>query len=184
MHIARDIQKFEMRPLGPLNGKSFGTTISPWVITLEALEPFACEPPAKQFEPKPYLQDKKAKSTYDVKLKVDIVRDGRLKRVCTAEQKWMYWTFRDLVAQQTINGCNLNTGDLLGTGTISGVGDDHHGCLLELKKPGGVAPKMVDGESLLWLNDHDKVIFSGYAGPGVGFGECVGELRPGRSSLA
>ncbi|KAB5545588.1 fumarylacetoacetase [Coniochaeta sp. 2T2.1] len=177
---ARDIQKFEMRPLGPLNGKSFGTTISPWVVTLEALEAFACSPPAKQLQPKPYLQDKKPNSTYDVKLEVELVRNGEATKVCTAQQKWMYWTFRDLVAQQTINGCNLNTGDLLGTGTVSGVGDDQHGCFLELKKPGTVAPLMADGKPLVWLQDGDEVRFSGWAGKGVGFGECVGVLKPAR----
>lgn len=170
-----------MRPLGPLNGKSFGTTVSPWVVTLEALEPFACEPPAKMFEPKPYLQDNKAKSTYDVKLEVEVLRGGKATTVCTAQQKWMYWTFRDLVAQQTINGCNLNTGDLLGTGTVSGLGDGHHGCLLELKKAGGVAPRLADGRPMVWLQDEDEVRFSGYAGAGVGFGECIGVLKANRA---
>ncbi|OIW29733.1 fumarylacetoacetase [Coniochaeta ligniaria NRRL 30616] len=179
---ARDIQKLEMRPLGPLNGKSFGTTMSPWVVTLEALAPFACAPPPKEFEPKPYLQDKKAESTYDVALEVDVSRGGgRATSVCTARQKWMYWTFRDLVAQQTVNGCSLSTGDVLGTGTVSGVGDGHHGCLLELKKAGGVAPVLAGGEPLVWLRDGDEVRLSGYAGAGVGFGECTGVLKPSRA---
>lgn len=172
-----------MQPLGPLNGKSFGTTVSRWVITLEALEPFACEPPTKEFEPKPYLQDKRVKSTYDVKLEVDVVRQGQATRVCAARQRWMYWTFRDLVAQQTVNGCNVATGDLLGTGTVSGVADGEHGCLLELRKPGAVAPRMADGEPLVWLRDGDEVRFSGYAGAGVGFGECVGVLTPNRTAF-
>jgi len=170
-----------MKPLGPLNGKSFCTTMSPWVITLEALEPFACEAPAKELEPKPYLQDNKAKPTYDVKLEVEVIRDEKATTVCTAQQRWMYWTFRDLVAQQTINGCNLNTGDLLGTGTVSGAGDDHHGCLLELKKAGGVAPRLANGEPLTWLKDGDTVNFSARAGPGVGFGGCSGTLVRNRA---
>ena len=180
-HAARDLQKFEMVPLGPLNGKSFGTTISPWVVTLEALEPFACAPPAKEVEVKPYLRDEKEKSTYDVELEVEVVRGGRATRVCTARQRWMYWTFRDLVAQQTVNGCNVETGDLLGTGTVSGIGEGHYGCLMEYKKAGGVAPRLEGGEELVWLQDGDEVRFSGRAGPGVGFGECVGSVKPNRA---
>jgi len=167
-----------MTPLGPLNGKSFGTTISPWVVTLEALEPFACEPPPKEVEVKSYLRDEKARSTYDVELEVAVVRGGTATRVCAAWQRWMYWTFRDLVAQQTVNGCNIETGDLLGTGTVSGIGEGHYGCLMEYKKADGVAPKLEGGEELVWLQDGDEVRFSGYAGPGVGFGECVGVLKP------
>ncbi|KAI8303846.1 Fumarylacetoacetase [Colletotrichum sp. SAR11_59] len=155
---ARDIQGFEMNPLGPMNGKSFGTSISPWgksyrphaelfliavlkmqlvlVITLEALEPFATRPPTKDVPAQPYLLDHKEKSSYNIALKAEVLADGQTTTVCTAQLSWMYWTFRDLVAQQTVNGCNLNTGDVLATGTVSGAGDDEHGCLLEMTKGG------------------------------------------------
>ncbi|KAK1594738.1 fumarylacetoacetase [Colletotrichum navitas] len=171
---ARDIQGLEMSPLGPLNGKSFGTSISPWVITLEALEPFATQPPARDVPAQPYLTDKKEKSSYKIELKAEVLTNGKATTVCKAQLSWMSWTFRDLVAQQTINGCNLNTGDLLATGTVSGTGDDEHGCLLEMTKGGKVGWKTSDGQDRTYLKDGDGVRISGYAGGGVGFGECVG----------
>ncbi|KAJ3940206.1 hypothetical protein N0V92_013931, partial [Colletotrichum tropicale] len=116
----RDIQGFEMNPLGPMNGKSFGTSISPWVITLEALEPFATRPPTKDVPAQPYLLDHKEKSSYNIALKAEVLADGQ-------------------TTTQTINGCNLNTGDVLATGTVSGAGDDEHGCLLEMTKGGKTA---------------------------------------------
>ncbi|GJC88188.1 fumarylacetoacetase [Colletotrichum liriopes] len=177
---ARDIQGFEMNPLGPMNGKSFGTSISPWVITLEALEPFATKPPAKDLPAQPYLLDKKEKSSYEIELKAEVLTGSDVTTVCQAQLSWMYWTFRDLVAQQTINGCNLNTGDILGTGTVSGAGDDEHGCLLEMTKGGTVGWKTTNGQDRTYLKDGDGVRISGYAGDGVGFGECVGFIDAAR----
>ncbi|KAH8891375.1 fumarylacetoacetase [Thozetella sp. PMI_491] len=178
---SRDIQVLEMRPLGPLNGKSFASSISPWIITLEALEPFAVEPPPKDLEPAVYLQDKKAKSTYDVGLTVEVIKDGTATTTCVSNQKWMYWTLRDLVAQLTINGCSLSTGDLLGTGTVSGTGPTAHGCLLESNKGGRVAWKLDDGQDRVWLEDGDEVRIVGYAGQGVGFGDLVGTVSPAKA---
>ncbi|KAH7166213.1 fumarylacetoacetase [Dactylonectria macrodidyma] len=171
---ARDIQGFEMQPLGPLNGKSFGTSISPWVVTLEALEPFATEPPAKQSAVKAYLQDKKAKSSYNIKLSAEVLSEGSETNVCKAQLQWISWTFRDLVAQQTINGCNINTGDLLATGTVSGVGDDEHGCLLEMTRGGKVEWELSNGKKRRYLEDGDGVRLTACAGEGVGFGDCTG----------
>ncbi|TDZ51626.1 Fumarylacetoacetase [Colletotrichum trifolii] len=177
---ARDIQGFEMSPLGPMNGKSFGTTISPWVVTLEALEPFATQPPPKDTPAQPYLMDQKKDSSYNISLKAEVLADGGATAVCNAQLSWMYWTFRDLVAQQTINGCNVKTGDILATGTVSGVGDDEHGCLLEMTKGGKVGWKLANGKDRVYLEDGDGVRTSGYAGNGVGFGDCVGIIAPAR----
>ncbi|KAK2000350.1 fumarylacetoacetase [Colletotrichum falcatum] len=177
---ARDIQGLEMDPLGPLNGKSFGTSISAWVITLESLEPFATEPPVKAIPTQPYLTDKKEKSSYKIALEAEVLTGDEATTVCKAQLSWMYWTFRDLVAQQTINGCNLNTGDVLATGTVSGTGDDEHGCLLEMTKGGKVGWKTSNGQDRTYLKDGDGVRISGYAGDGVGFGECVGFIDAAR----
>src|SRR3569833_734619 len=175
---ARDIQRLEMKPLGPINGKSFGTSISPWVVTLEALEPFAAEPPTREIPPTPYLSDSKAKSSYDVSLRAEIVSRGKSTQLCRAQLRWMHWTFRDMLAQQTINGCTVNTGDLLATGTVSVLGDDEHGCLLESTMGGRVAFTLGDGQERTWLEDGDEVRLSGIAGPGVGFGDCSGTISP------
>ncbi|KAG7058097.1 X-Pro dipeptidyl-peptidase C-terminal non-catalytic domain-containing protein [Colletotrichum scovillei] len=177
---ARDIQGFEMSPLGPMNGKSFGTSVSPWVITLEALEPFATQPPPKDIPSQPYLLDNKEKSSYNIALKAEVVTGDGATTVCKAQLSWMYWTFRDLVAQQTINGCNLNTGDILATGTVSGAGDDEHGCLLEMTKGGKVGWKTSTGQDRTYLQDGDGVRISGQAGDGVGFGDCVGFIGAAR----
>lgn len=167
-----------MLPLGPINSKSFSTSISPWVVTLEALEAFATPPPPKQAPPAPYLQDSKKKSSYEISLEVEVVREGKTTKTCTAKLSWMYWTFRDLVAQQTINGCDINTGDLLATGTVSGVQDTEHGCLLELKLVREKSDKPPSSDDVIWLKDGDETRFTGYCGDGVGFGDCTGVLKP------
>ncbi|KAK3940755.1 putative x-pro dipeptidyl-peptidase protein [Diplogelasinospora grovesii] len=174
---ARDVQALEMKPLGPLNSKSFCTSISPWVVTLEALEPFACEPPAPDVPVKSYLRDSKVKSTYDVMLTASIKRDHVSAIVCVARLRWLSWSFRQLIAQHTSNGCNLRTGDLLATGTISGPSEDQRGCLLEATK-NGAEPVMVGSQERKWLEDGDEVTLTAIAGDGVGFGECTGIVCP------
>ncbi|KAI3392896.1 hypothetical protein diail_5029 [Diaporthe ilicicola] len=175
---ARDVQKLEMMPLGPNNSKSFHTSISPWVVTLEALEPFEAPPPPKETPVPAFLQDPKEKSSYDISLAVDVIRDGVSTTVCKAQLGWMYWTFRDLVAQQTINGCNVNTGDLLATGTVSGTEDHEHGCLLETTMGGRKSVKLSDGQELVWLKDGDEARLTGFCGDGVGFGDVTGVITP------
>lgn len=167
-----------MPPLGPINSKSFCTSISPWVVTLEALEAFATAPPIKAGPVAPYLQDPKEKSSYDILLEAEVSRGGKSSKMCTAKLSWMYWTFRDLVAQQTINGCNLNTGDLLATGTVSGLQDHEHGCLLEMTLVRSKSDSVLSSEDIIWLQDGDETRFTGYCGDGVGFGECTGILKP------
>lgn len=169
-----------MMPLGPMNGKSFLTSISPWVITLEALEPFAVAPPPKQSPVASYLQDAKKDSSYNISLGVEVVRNGKTGFQCQAQLSWMYWTFRDLVAQQTINGCNLNSGDLIATGTVSGLQDNEHGCLLEMAVVRKKSGKPTGSEEVIWLDDGDETKFTGYCGDGVGFGECTGVIVPAK----
>lgn len=173
-----------MTPLGPLNGKSFGTSISPWIITLEALSPYR-SPSPKRNELIPisaYLQDPRADSSYSIKLGATLQPSTAHAPsvICTTEFSSLYWTLRDLVAQQTINGCNLNTGDLLATGTISGTTPESHGCLMEIAASGGVDVETADGsiEKKVWLADGDTVSITAVAGPNVGFGECNGKVLP------
>jgi fumarylacetoacetase len=174
--IARDIQGLEMDPLGPLNGKSFMTSISPWVIVLDALKPFETPMIPRHTLTAPYLHQEKTPCTYDVAVQADMIVEGRSLTICKSGLKSLYWSFRDLVAHQTSNGCNLNTGDMLATGTISGDTRDSHGCLLEMTK-GGRVHFTVDGAfSRTFLRDGDTILISAYAGDGVGFGECVGQL--------
>lgn len=167
-----------MPPLGPINSKSSATTISPWIVTLEALQPFATAPPTKEKPPVAYLQDTKKDSTYNLSLGVEVTRSGVTTKVCTANLSWMYWTFRDMIAHQTVNGCSLNTGDLLSSGTVSGLKDDEHGCLLESTLGGKQSIKLTDSQELLWLQDGDEANLTGYFGDGVGLGDCRGVVSP------
>ncbi|KAI1284482.1 fumarylacetoacetase [Xylaria sp. FL0933] len=180
---ARDIQRYEMMPLGPMNSKSFGTSISPWVVTLEALSQFEAQPPHRDVPVTAYLQDDKERPNYNITLEASIESKGTTTKICTANISWMYWTFRDLVAQQTVNGCNVNTGDVLATGTVSGKGDDEHGCLLEMTRGGKVEFTLSDGQKRTYLQDGDTLRMTGYAGPGVGFGDCTGLILPARPLL-
>ncbi|KAK4219446.1 putative x-pro dipeptidyl-peptidase protein [Rhypophila decipiens] len=173
---ARDLERFETSDGGsPLNCKSFGTTMSPWVVPLEALEPFACEPASMTPDTQRavYLRDAKKSTTYNIKVTAEIIRKGEKSSttVCKSNLRNLSWTIRDLVVQQSVNGCKLRTGDLLTTGVISGEGHDAHGCLLEkvCGKDGGTG-KAED----MWLEDGDEVRLTAAAGPGVGWGECSG----------
>ncbi|KAK1585904.1 fumarylacetoacetase [Colletotrichum navitas] len=169
---ARDIQSIEMGLLGPMNGKSFGTSISPWVVTLEALEAFATPLLPKTKPSPPYLS--KEKSSYDVTLQAEVLTEDGHTLVCKSQLSWMHWTFGDIISQHTVNGCNLRTGDVLSAGTVSGTGDNEHGCLLELTNGGKVAWETSTGQKRIYLQDSDGVRISGYAGNGVGFGDCLG----------
>ena len=172
-----------MTPLGPLHGKSFATTISPWVITLDALEPLKipAAPRTAEIVLPPYLQDPDPAPTFEIELKAEIQPKGAAEPtvICTSKFSSVYWTLRDLVAQQTINGCSLRTGDLLATGTISGDVAGSNGCLLEMVAKGGVEVN-INGknERRIFLDDGDTVRLTAYAGQGVGFGDCVGTILP------
>ncbi|KAL7088568.1 hypothetical protein ACP275_13G135200 [Erythranthe tilingii] len=178
---ARDIQAWEYVPLGPFLGKSFGTTISPWIVTLDALEPFAFDAPKQDPPPLPYIAEKESKN-YDISLEVSIVpagkEDGSI--VAKSNLKHIYWTITQQLAHHTSNGCNLRPGDLLGTGTISGPVHESVGSLLELSW-NGQRPLSLDGTARTFLEDGDEVILSGCCkgdGYSVGFGKCSGKILP------
>ncbi|XP_020520298.1 fumarylacetoacetase isoform X1 [Amborella trichopoda] len=179
---ARDIQAWEYQPLGPFLGKSFGTTISPWIVTLEALEPFACDAPKQEPHPLPYLTEKKSKN-YDIALEVQIKPTGHKEGsvVTKSNFKYLYWTLPQQLVHHTSNGCNLRPGDLLGTGTISGPDRESLGCLLELTWNGQKPLSLQNGAVRKFLEDEDEVIISGCCqgnGYKVGFGTCTGRILP------
>lgn len=182
---ARDIQKWEYVPLGPFNAKNLGTTISPWVVTMEALEPFKVPNMTQDPAPFPYLQHDES-CNYDIKLKVDIKPpSGVVTTVCQTNFKYMYWTPRQQLAHHTITGCNINPGDLMGSGTISGETSDSYGSMLELCWKGTRPITLKDGTIRKFLQDGDEVIIHGYCvgdGYKVGFGSCTGKLLPPTSN--
>ncbi|KAJ7311072.1 hypothetical protein JRQ81_006670 [Phrynocephalus forsythii] len=182
---ARDIQKWEYVPLGPFLGKSFGTTISPWVVTMDALMPFALPNPIQDPKPLPYLCDDQP-YTFDINLFVAL-KGGSMSQpatICRSNFKYMYWTMKQQLAHHTINGCNLRPGDLLASGTISGPDPENFGSMLELSWKGTKPIDLGNGQTRKFLQDGDEVIISGYCqgnGYRVGFGECTGKVLPARN---
>lgn len=180
---ARDIQKWEYVPLGPFLGKNFGTSISPWVIPLEALEPFKV--PAPQQDPAPLEYLHSSRMTFDIELEVAI-RTARMKSeersiVTRGNAKTLYWDHTQQLAHHTVNGCSLSTGDVYATGTISGPTPDSLGCLLELTKGGKEPLKLSNGEERRFLLDGDTVVMRGHCqgdGYRIGFGEVTGTILP------
>ncbi|KAK4957766.1 hypothetical protein LTR66_000852 [Elasticomyces elasticus] len=179
---ARDIQALEMQPLGPLNSKNFGTSMSPWVITLDALAPFKTPPPPRDQPVASYLNDPTS-SNYSIDLVAEILSGSTSTVTCRTQLQPMYWTFGHMLAHHTLGGCNLKTGDLIASGTVSGLAETEHGCLLELTRGGTESFRLEDGSSRTYLHDGDVVRFTGFAtreGSSVGFGDCVGQVRPAR----
>lgn len=180
---ARDIQAWEYVPLGPFLGKSFGSSISPWVVTLEALEQFKTEGPAQEPEVLPYLKCDKEHS-FDIQLEVLIQPEGKKSsKVCTSNFKHMYWNVAQQLAHHTSNGCNINVGDMLASGTISGPTEDSFGSMLELSWKGTRPVKLEEGEERKFIEDGDTVIMRGFAekdGVRVGFGEVSGQILPAK----
>ncbi len=179
---ARDIQKWEYVPLGPFLGKSFATTISPWVVTMDALEPFRTEGPEQDPEPLPYLQSE-GKRAYDIELRVGIQSEGMSAphTVCKSNFKYLYWNVCQQLAHHSVNGCNMRPGDLLASGTISGPTKDSYGSMLELSWRGTEPVPLENGEERSFIEDGDRVVLSGACrGEGyvVGFGEAGGRLLP------
>jgi len=179
---ARDIQAWEYQPLGPFLGKSFGTSISPWIVSLDALEPFACEAPIQDPPPLPYLTGKSCRS-YDIPLEVALKPAGEDKAsvICKTNFKNLYWTIEQQLAHHTINGCNLRPGDLLGSGTISGPEPESFGSLLELSWDGKNPLKLGNNISRTFVEDGDEVILTACCqgdGYKVGFGACSGKILP------
>jgi fumarylacetoacetase len=184
---ARDIQYWEMPPLGPFLGKSFGSTVSPWIVTAEALEPFrTAQPPRPSGDPRPlpYLWDDRDQESgqYDIALEA-LILTARMResgqqphRVSRSNTTDLYWTVAQMVAHHTCNGCNLLSGDIFGSGTISGPTAEGYGSLSELSNAGTRTITLHNGETRTFLEDGDEVIFragcrrDGYAP--IGFGEC------------
>ncbi|RLO01425.1 hypothetical protein DYB28_015748, partial [Aphanomyces astaci] len=157
-YIARDIQKWEYVPLGPFGAKNFGTTISPWVVTLAALEPFRTEPsfgPVQDPAPLPYLLDANyGKGTYDIALEVDLKpENGDYAVISKSNYRYMYWNMKQQLVHHTITGCSMNPGDLLGSGTISGKTEDSFGSMLELSWQGTKEIAIANGETRKFLKD-------------------------------
>jgi fumarylacetoacetase len=173
---ARDIQGLEMNPLGPFNGKNFRTSISPWIVTLDALKPYEVPAPERMRPVAEFMDDVTAPN-YGIKLTGEITRKGVRTTTCEVGFETMYWTFRHMLAHHTIGGCGLRTGDLVASGTVSGDADHEHGCLLELTKNGKVPSKLSDERELRYLEDGDEVRYTGVVADGVGFGDCVGVVK-------
>lgn len=178
---ARDIQKWEYVPLGPFLAKSFASSISPWIVTLDALQPFKVEGPKPEVEQLSYLQYK-GKKSYDINLEVYIApENGDETKVCTSNFKYMYWNMSQQLAHHTVNGCNVNSGDMMGSGTISGKTPDSFGSMLELTWRGEKPLTLSDGTERKFINDNDTVIMKGYCKNDeirIGFGECRSKLLP------
>ncbi len=181
---ARDIQKWEYVPLGPFLAKNFGTSVSPWVITPEALEPFRTEGP-KQTDPEvlDYLKPDRPDQTYDIHLEVAIKGEkmDAPHRVCASNFKYLYWSMAQQLVHHAATGCNMRTGDLLASGTISGPTPDSFGSMLELSWRGEKPVQFPNGEERKFLQDGDSVVMTGWAqgdGYRIGFGECEGKLLP------
>ncbi len=189
---ARDIQRWEYQPLGPFLGKSFATTISPWVVTMEALAPFraaAYERPEGDPKPLAYLslEEDRERGAIDMTLEARL-RTERMREageaamlVSRSNARGLYWTAAQMVAHHASNGCNLRPGDLLGSGTVSGEGVEERGCLLEITG-GGEPLRLPDGETRRFLEDGDEVEFRAYCeregAVRIGFGDCRGRVTP------
>lgn len=180
---ARDIQKWEYVPLGPFLAKNFASHISPWIVTLEALEPFRVSGPEQEPKVLPYLAYEGNKN-YDIKLQVGIQPEGAEEQVvCNSNFKYMYWNMAQQLAHHTVNGCNINVGDLYGSGTISGKDENSYGSMLELAWMGTKPLKMKDGSERKFINDGDTVIIRGHSekdGKRVGFGEVSAKVLPAK----
>ena len=178
---ARDLQKWECLPLGPFLSKNFATSISPWIITMDALEPFRTKGPKQDPAPFPYLQ-LKGKNTFDINLEVTIKTENEIETIVTkSNYKYMYWSMSQQLAHHTSNGCRVNSGDMMGSGTISGPTPDSYGSMLELSWGGKNPIKLNDGTERKYINDGDTVILKGFCknnGVRIGFGEVSSKLLP------
>jgi fumarylacetoacetase len=179
---ARDIQAWEYQPLGPFLAKNFATSISPWVVTFEALEPFRKSLPSQDPEPLPYLRAKND-FTFDIELEAQLQTSSmKAPHVITRTNFLnLYWSISQQLAHHTVNGCNLEPGDLLASGTITGATEESRGCMLELTWRGANPLKLPNGERRKWLEDGDRLAITGWCqgdGYRVGFGEVSGRILP------
>jgi len=179
---ARDIQQWEYVPLGPFQAKAFATSISPWIVTREALEPFRVQGPRQHPAPLPYLQQKQP-NNYDLQLDVGL-RAAEMNdavNICRTNFKYMYWSSVQQLVHHASSGCAMNVGDLLGSGTISGPGKNQRGSLLEISWNGSEPVELASGIKRTFLDDGDSLTFHGWCqgnGYRVGFGEVEGTILP------
>ncbi len=179
---ARDIQAWEYVPLGPFQAKAFGTSIGPWIVTREALEPFRVNGPAQDPTPLPYLQQKGA-NNYDLQLAVDLKTETMQKPagICSTNFKYMYWSSVQQLVHHASSGCAMNVGDLLGSGTISGPEKNERGSMLELSWGGAEPLDLGNGLQRSFLEDGDSLSMRGWCqgeGYRIGFGEVEGTILP------
>lgn len=178
---ARDIQKWEYVPLGPFLGKNFASSVSPWIVTLEALAPFRTAGPVQEPAVLPYLSYEGA-SNFDINLEVSITPEGgEEETVCHSNFKYMYWNMPQQLAHHTVNGCNVRVGDMMGSGTISGKDENSYGSMLEISWAGSKPFTFKDGSQRSFIEDNDTVTMRGYGvadGKRVGFGEVTAKVLP------
>uniref|UniRef100_A0A671SI71 Fumarylacetoacetase n=1 Tax=Sinocyclocheilus anshuiensis TaxID=1608454 RepID=A0A671SI71_9TELE len=175
---ARDIQAWEYVPLGPFLGKNFGTTISPWVVPMEALMPFVEPNPVQDPVPLPYLRHG---DPYTFNINLFVAVKGQVRVMFCVSSQYMYWSMKQQLAHHTVNGCNVRPGDLLASGTISGPDPESFGSMLELSWRGSKTIDLGDGETRTFLKDGDEVTLTGHCegrGYRVGFGLCEGKILP------
>jgi fumarylacetoacetase len=177
---ARDLQAWEYVPLGPFNAKTFATTISPWVVTMDALQPFRTAQPAQSPEPLPYLRHP-GEHAFDITLEAQLKPEGAARPTTIAQTnfKYMYWTMAQQLAHHTVSGCNTRVGDLMGSGTISGSTRDSLGSLLEATLNGREPLTLATGERRAFIEDGDELTLRGWCqgdGYRVGFGACIGVI--------
>ena len=178
---ARDIQQWEYVPLGPFLGKNFGSTMSPWVVTLDALEPFRTAGPKQVPTVLPYLAFEGSRN-FDIQLEVVLETDkGETAVLSRTNAKYLYWNVAQQLSHHTVNGCNIQVGDLYASGTISGPVPDSYGSLLELTLNGQKPVHLSDGAERRFLEDGDSILMNGHAardGVRIGFGSCIGKILP------
>ena len=177
---ARDIQVWEYQPLGPFQGKAFATSISPWVVTSEALEPFRCAGPVRE-QPLLHYLEEQSPNNFDIELHIALAADnGKSKMISRTNYRHMYYSSAQQLTHHAVSGCAMETGDLLGSGTISGPSSDSLGSLLEMTKNGNRLLDLGDGVKRAFLEDGDSVVLSAYCAGDyrIGFGTCEGTITP------
>lgn len=180
---ARDLQQWEYVPLGPFNAKTFASSISPWIVTMEALEPFKTSSPAQEPKPLTYLREDNSSNSYDINLSVEIQPENsdQADVICETNFKYMYWSMAQQLAHHTIAGCNVQVGDLMGSGTISGPTPNSYGSLLEITWNATKPLTLSNGEQRTFIQDGDTVIMKGHCekdGLRIGFGTVIGKILP------
>ncbi|TCB50049.1 fumarylacetoacetase [Acinetobacter sp. ANC 4779] len=180
---ARDLQQWEYVPLGPFNAKTFASSISPWIVTMDALEPFKTSSPVQEPQPLAYLREDHSSNSYDINLSVEIQAEGAEQAdvISQTNFKYMYWSMSQQLTHHTIAGCNVQVGDLMGSGTISGPTPDSYGSLLEISWNATQPLTLSNGEQRSFIQDGDTLTMKGYCekdGLRIGFGEVSGTVLP------